>query len=58
MEALKKGFREGKKRANIEKVISILEEAKTDEDKKKAAEYMNKNEVTIDDVKNHMQKLK
>ena len=36
----------------------MLEEAKTDEDKKNVAEYMNKNEVTIDDVKNYMQKLK
>ena len=58
MEAYKKGFREGRKRAHIKKIISMLEEAKTDEDKKKVAEYMNKNEVTINDVENYMQKLK
>ena len=54
MEAYKKGFCEGRKRAHIKKIISMLEEAKTEEDKKKVAEYMNKNEITIADVKNYM----
>ena len=55
MEAAKKGFREGRKRSQIKKIINMLEEAKTVEDKKKVAEYMTKNDITVDDVRTHMQ---
>jgi len=55
MEAAKKGFREGRKRSQIKKIINMLEGAKTVEDKKKVAEYMNKNDITVDDVRTHMQ---
>lgn len=50
METFKKGFQKGKKSAKIKKIVSMLENAKTEEEIKNVEEYMNKNGISTDDV--------
>ena len=56
-EPFERGRERARKEANIRRVISMIANSKSDEDKQKVVDFMNKNKITPQDVQRYVDKI-